>query len=325
MARLREWILRLLSVWRPRRDDRDLEDELRSHVLIAADAEARTGDRPARTAARRAAALRAGALGPSLDAVRDQRGLPWLEQLVRDLRYAMRRVRRSPGFAATIVLTLGCVIGANTAIFALIDAVMWRTLPVASPDTLVTVGDASAPTRLAEGGPLLTTLSYPLYARLRDRNDVVTLAATGRAGRVEMQTSSGTTENLRGRLVSANYFDVLGVPARVGRTFSADDDHEGAGPVVVLSDDVWSRRFDRDPAIVGRVITLNGVPFVVVGVGPLGFAGEVVGSPTEVWMPLRRSRCSIRDRRGSTDGTRTGSWASDACGTVHRLIARVPS
>jgi hypothetical protein len=230
-------------------------------------------------------------------------------------------MRRSPGFAATIVLTLGCVIGANTAIFALIDAVMWRTLPVASPDTLVTVGDASAPTRLAEGGPLLTTLSYPLYARLRDRNDVVTLAATGRAGRVEMQTSSGTTENLRGRLVSANYFDVLGVPARVGRTFSADDDHEGAGPVVVLSDDVWSRRFDRDPAIVGRVITLNGVPFVVVGVG----LARSLEAPPRCGCLLRRSRCSIRDRRGSTDGTRTGSWASDACGTVHRLIARVPS
>jgi hypothetical protein len=96
MARLREWILRLLSVWRPRRDDRDLEDELRSHVLIAADAEARTGDRPAHEAARRAATLRAGALGPSLDAVRDQRGLPWLEQFGRtcDTRSGVCAVRR---------------------------------------------------------------------------------------------------------------------------------------------------------------------------------------------------------------------------------------
>jgi hypothetical protein len=89
MARLREWILRLLSVWRPRRNDRDLEDELRSHLLIAADANVRAGDQSA-AAARRSAALRAGALGPSLDAVRDQRGLPWLEQLGRDVRHALR-------------------------------------------------------------------------------------------------------------------------------------------------------------------------------------------------------------------------------------------
>ncbi len=285
MAHLREWILRLLSVWRPRRDDRDLEDELRSRLLIAADAKVRAGDQPA-AVARRSAALRAGALGPSLDAVRDQRGLPWLEQLGRDLRYALRRARRSAGFTATLVLTLTFVIGANIAIFALIDAVMWRTLPVASPATLVTVGDASRPTRLAEGGPLLTTLSYPLYMRLRDRNDVMTLAATGRAGRVEMRADGGATEDVQGRLVSANYFDVLGVPAQIGRTLSTDDDREGAGPVVVLSDDYWKKRFGRDPSVVGRRLTLNDTAFTVVGVGPRSFTGEVVGSPADMWMPL---------------------------------------
>jgi putative ABC transport system permease protein len=179
-------------------------------------------------------------------------------------------------------------IGANTAIFTLLNAVMLRSLPVRSPDELVSVGDASRPTALWEGAPMLDVFSYPLYERLRDRNRVFTgLLASGRAGRIELSVGNGAFEDVRGRLVSGNYFDVLGVSPAVGRTFSADEDRTpGASHVIVVSYDFWEHRFARDSGILGRTVRLNGSTFAVIGVGPPRFTGEVVGSPTDVWIPL---------------------------------------
>src|SRR6266851_8179251 len=136
----------------------------------------------------------------------------WSEDLANDLGYAFRLLRRSPGFTTMAVVSLALGIGANTAIFTLIDAVMLRWLPVRSPNELVSVGDSSRPTALWEGVPMVDVLSYPLYQRLRDSNRAFTgLLASGRAGRVEMGVGDGDPEEVRGRLVSGNYFDVLGV------------------------------------------------------------------------------------------------------------------
>jgi predicted permease len=208
--------------------------------------------------------------------------------MLNDLRYGFRMLFKSPGFTAVAVLTLALGIGANTAIFTLIDAVILRSLPVRSPDELFSVGDASRPTALWYGGPMLNIFSYPLYQRLREQNRVFTgLLASGKAGRIDMSVGDGPFEEVRGRLVSGNYFEVLGVSQVLGRTFSAKDDRTpGANPVIVISYDCWQNRFARDSSILGRALRLNGSTFTVIGVGPPHFTGEVVGSPTDIWIPL---------------------------------------
>ena len=213
--------------------------------------------------------------------------MQWIEELANDLDYAVRLLRRSPGFTTMAVASLALGIGANTAIFTLLNAVMVRPLPVRSPEELVTVGDPSRPTALREGGPMLDILSYPLYQRLRDQNRAFTgLLASGRAGRIEMTADGGAMEVVRGRLVSGNYFEVLGVSPTVGRALSSDDDRvPGGSPAIVISDDFWERRFGRDLRILGQSVRLNGSSFNIVGVGARGFTGDVVGSPTDVWIP----------------------------------------
>ncbi len=135
-----------------------------------------------------------------------------IENFVKDLRYALRMLRRSPGFTTVAILTLALGIGANTAIFTLIDVVMLRSLPVRSPNELVSVGDPSRPTAHFSGGPMANIFSYPLYQRLRDQNQVFSgLLASGQAGRVDLTVGNGGPEPVRGRLVSGNYFEVLAV------------------------------------------------------------------------------------------------------------------
>ncbi len=211
-----------------------------------------------------------------------------IETALKDLRYAFRAIYRSPGFTAIAVLSLALGIGANTAIFTLIDAVMLRSLPVRSPKELVSVGDPSRPTALREGAPMLNVFSYPLYQRLRDQNRVFTgLLASGRTGRIDMSDSNGSVEEVSGRLVSGNYFEVLGVSPILGRTFSSEEDRTpGSSPVIVISYGYWVNRFGRNPNLLGSKLRLNGSPFTVIGVGPPHFTGEVVGSLTDIWIPL---------------------------------------
>ena len=283
---LADILFRLRALVRRGAVEQELDEELRAHLEHETKKHVAAG--MSRPEAVRRARLALGGLEQVKEACRDARGTRWIDGLAGDLRYAFRVLRRSPGFTTTAVVSLALGIGANTAIFTLIDAVMLRSLPVRSPDELVTVGDPSRPTALWEGAPMVDVLSYPLYQRLRDRNRVFTgLLASGKAGGVEMTVGDGAPEMVRGRLVSGNYFDVLGVSPIVGRTFSAEEDRiPGASPVIVISDDFWETRFARDPVILGRTVRLNGSPFTLIGVGPRRFTGEVVGSPTDIWIPL---------------------------------------
>jgi predicted permease len=207
--------------------------------------------------------------------------------LWQDLRYAVRTFQRQPGFASAVVLMLALGIGANTAIFTLINAVMFQSLPVPAPEQLVAVGDPSRPTALREGGPMIDVLSYPMYRWLRDHNTVFSgLLASGKTGRLEMTANNIAPELVRGRLVSSNYFDVLQVRPILGRAFTSDDDRATASPVAVISQEFWKTRFGANSGILGQPIGLNGSSFSIVGVAPPGFSGEVVGSPTDVWIPL---------------------------------------
>ena len=212
-----------------------------------------------------------------------------MEELGQDLRYAFRTLRRNPAFTAVVVLTLALGIGANTAIFTLIDAVILRHLPVRHPEELVAIGNTARVSSLSQGSPRADLLSYPLFRDLRERNTLVSgLVASGRVARLDVRVgASGEPQHPRARFISGNNFQVLGVPAQAGRTFDGSEDKRiGGSPVVVISDGYWTRLFDRDPRAIGRSITINGAGFTIIGVSPAGYSGEIVGQITDMWIPI---------------------------------------
>ena len=239
---------------------------------------------------------------------RTMRRRNYSEELIQDLVYAGRTLRRNFGFALVVVLTLALGIGANTAIFTLIDAVLLRQLDVPRADELVSVGNSSRVTAMSSGGPRLDIFSYPLYQELSRRASVFSgVAASGRADRVEIAVDGRPAERARGRYVSGNFFSVLGVPSALGRTFGAVEDRAiGASPVVVISYDYWQRRFAGDGGILGKKILINDVPVTVAGVAREGFRGEVVGSAYDVWLPITMQPVLMPHQRYTDDWTT--SW-----------------
>jgi predicted permease len=206
-----------------------------------------------------------------------------------DLAFAARTLRRNVGFTALIIGGLALGIGANAAIYSVIDALMIRKLPVPESDRLVLVGDQESVTSSGRGAPMTRLFSYPLYRDIRDNNRVFDgLLATGPAGRLDVRPNDAATEpeHPRGRFVSGNYFRVLGVRAMTGTTLDPSDDEPGAGLRITISHAYWTRRFQRDPDIVGRTIRVDGLPATITGVAEPAFTGEVVGLPTDVWVPI---------------------------------------
>jgi predicted permease len=282
-------VLRFRSLFRQTQVDGELAAELSFHLeqMIAENLAAGMGAREARQAALRAF----GGVAQIQERCREMRGLRFFDELSQDLRYAVRTLLRSPVFTLVAALSLALGIGANTAIFSLINALLLRALPVQEPARLVALGDPSRTGGVSEGNVRSDLFSYPMYQRMREQNRVFTeLSASGRVSRLTVGDggdAKGNAETARGRLVSGNFFSVLGVPASRGRTFTAEEDRApGASPVVVISHDYWQRRFAADAGIVGRVVKLNGSPFTVIGVTPPGFSGDVVGRPTEIWIPV---------------------------------------
>ncbi|HET9409723.1 MAG TPA: ABC transporter permease [Candidatus Sulfotelmatobacter sp.] len=210
--------------------------------------------------------------------------------ILQDLRYALRQLRKNLSFTTIAVLTLALGIGANTAIFTVVNALMLKMLPVRDPQQLVIIGDQSKPNSTSSGTPRTDVLSYPLYKQLRDRNSVFTgMSAAASNDRIELEAGSGSTvkERVSGRMVSGNYFTVLGLEPAAGRLFSdSDDTAENANPVVVLSYQYWQRKFNLSASIIGQSVRLNGYPFTVVGVAPEGFRGDVVGESKDLFVPL---------------------------------------
>lgn len=291
MTTIREWLSRFWGTLRRNPADRDMEEELRVHLELAAEDELqRTGS--AREAAR-TAAIRQGGVAQAMEALRDQRGLPFLDSLFQDVRYGLRTLRRSRGFTFVAVLSLALGIGANTAIFSLLDAVLLRSLPVNRPEELFIVS----------GG-----YSHPAYQTLRQRTQFLSdLFASNGVGALNVTIGDGPIERAALSMVSGNYFSALGVPALVGRTFGQEDDLiPGAHPVAVVSYRYWQRRFARDSAIVGRSIRVNGTPFTVVGVTPREFFGESVGAAPDLWVPLAMQAQILPGRHWLSD--RNTSW-----------------
>lgn len=216
-----------------------------------------------------------------------------MQTLLRDLRYGLRMLRKSPGFTTVAVLTLALGIGANTSIFSVINAALLRTLPVRDAQQLAIVGDPARVHSYSTGSPRTDLLSEPLYQELaRAQDSFDGLAATGYLGPdpevlLDEHEQNGTPARAAARIVSGNFFSVLGVDAIMGRTFRAEDEKApGSDPVTVISYRFWERRFNRDPGAIGRTIRVNGYPLTVIGVMPREFTGEVVGDSQDLWVPL---------------------------------------
>jgi predicted permease len=201
--------------------------------------------------------------------------------LLNDLRYGFRMLRTSRSLTAVAVLSLALGIGANTAIFSLVDKLLVRSLPVVAPDQLVLLSAESVNPRF-----LNTVFSYPDYAEYRDRNQAFSGLIAFRQTQVRLGKDN-QPERLKIELVSGNYFDALGVRAARGRMIQVEDDKTpGAHPVAVLSYDYWQRRFGSDSGVIGQTITLNGASYSIIGVARQGYQGIRLERPADAWVPL---------------------------------------
>src|SRR5438067_3235409 len=260
-----EWANRLRYLRGRTRIDGDLEQEIRSHLESRIDELEAAGLSPAD--ARRQAQGEFGSVNLARDGSRAAWQSRWLDDAVADVRYAVRTFRRSPAFVITAVLSLALGIGATSAIFTALDAVLWRPLPIAEPDSLV----------------LLSAVPAGLIDRLRHAgvfSDVIGMRADG------LSFADGDrAERIVGEAVSPTYFRALGVRPLLGQAFSAAVQQGTWAPEAVLSYSFWKRRFGADPAAIGRTIRLNTVSFTIVGVSPPGFAGLTRGSDYELRIP----------------------------------------
>ena len=206
-----------------------------------------------------------------------------MDKLLQDLRYALRLLRKSPGFTLIAVLTLALGIGANTTIFTVVNAVLLRPLPVQDPEQLMAVLGTDARNSTAQQQFL--PMSNLNYQDLRDKNDTFAGMAAFTGTGVNL-SGAGNPEQLNATLVSNNYFQVLGVRAAAGNTFDPEQaKKQGGYPMVMLSYGLWQRRFGGDRGVVGKTITLNQQPFTVIGVTPKSFQGTFVGPGPDVWIP----------------------------------------
>ncbi len=227
------------------------------------------------------------------------------DEMFQDLRYGVRMWLKNPGFTFIAVITLSLGIGANTAIFTLLDKVLIRTLPVEQPDRLVAfVKEGAAP----------VSFSYPMYAELRDHNEV--LSGLAAYFQQPFSLSDGKeTERVIGQIVSGNYFTTLGVRPALGRFFLPEEDHTpGTHPVAVISHGLWRRRFGADPAAIGGAVSLNGYPFTIVGVAPAEFTGTARGTVNDVYVPAMM-QTEAQPGRNSKLNDRGSGWL--------RLIGRL--
>jgi predicted permease len=213
----------------------------------------------------------------------------YAEEFRQDTVFALRALRRNPAFAIIAICTLALGIGANTAIFTLIDAVLLRSIPVHVPEQLVSLGRTSRINSMSVGTPSAALYSYPLYRDLRHNPLVSGMLASGRTDRLDVRVDSAVPglEHPAGRFVSGNYFQVLGVPAAKGRVFGpVEDSVVGASPVAVISDRYWERRFARASNVIGRTVVVDNIALTIIGVSAPGFAGEIVDRPTDIWIPI---------------------------------------
>ncbi|HEX4546005.1 MAG TPA: ABC transporter permease, partial [Candidatus Acidoferrum sp.] len=276
MSQLRAWLLRLGGLFQKKRSDREFSAEVESHLQLHIEDNLGAGMSAAE--ARRNALIKLGGVEQTKVLLRERRGLPMAEIVVQDTRSALRTLRSNPGFTTLVVLTLALGIGANTAIFTVVNAVLLRPLPYPERDRLVMVWERSPKS------PQVHNVIAPAdFLDWRAQNHVFDqMSAIGWG--VGTLTGQGEPESLVGRQVSAPFFGMLGAQPALGRTFTEEDDRPGSDHVVVISDRLWKRHFGGDPAVLGRPITLDGRPFTIVGVMPRDF--RFLSEGGDYWIPV---------------------------------------
>ncbi|HEY7502321.1 MAG TPA: ABC transporter permease [Vicinamibacterales bacterium] len=290
---LRELYARLRAAARWKRNESDLDDEIQFHLSEEVDEQVEAGLTPKE--ARFAAARDFGNVTLVREAARDVWGWAFVERLVQDVRYTFRTMRRHPAFSLAVILSLALGIGANAAVFSLMNAVMLRSLPVVEPERLAIFAHQGA-------GDPQTGSNYPIYETLSREGR----SFAGVLGFWQMPMKlrvGGATFSLDGQYVTPNYFSVLGVRPALGRMLS---DADAASDVAVISDTLWTQRFGAAPDVIGRAVVVNGVPVTVVGVHPPEFFGLRPGSSIDISVPLalqRRMAPEFGDRLALREGT----------------------
>ena len=293
------------NLFRRKKLDRELDEELHAYVELVSAEKMRDGMSPEE--AYREVRRDAGGVEQVKESVRDVRAGVWLDSLVRDLRYGVRTLAKNPAFTLIAMATLALGIGANTAMFSLLDQVVLRLLPVRDPERVVIVRETGNHYGNSYGP---NTISWPMFEDLRDNNQVfsgmfcrfpatVTISGGDRAAQISAE------------LVSGSYFPILGVGAALGRTIAPDDDAvPDSRPVVVLSYSFWRSYFDGDRSIIGRTINLNSYAMTVIGVAQPGFDGVELGAPTKVFVPIMMKTEMTPHSDGLKDRRRRLSWVT---------------
>jgi putative ABC transport system permease protein len=284
MAIMRRLVGGLRGLFREQRVEQELDEELRAYLETAVEQKMSAGMN--RKAAQRAARVEMGGLEATKDMVRDVSWESLVASVWQDLRYALRTMRKSTGFAAVAVLTLALGIGANTAIFSVVNSLLLRALPVVEPQRLVTVSSARMSGRGYTAG-----WGFVIWEQIRQRAQAFDGAFAWSGGGPPIQfnlAAGGETQPVEGIYVSGDFFKILGVPPLLGRMLTSADDVRDApnGPVAVISYGLWQRRFGGAADIVGRPLIVERVPFTIVGVTPPEFFGTEVGRSFDVALPI---------------------------------------
>lgn len=288
---------------RRRHFDADLEEEMRLHVELRGQQQIEAG--ASAEEARYAALRRFGNVSSLRERSHIAWGWSWFENLVQDTGYGIRWMLRSPGVTLVALLSLALGIGANTAIFTLLNAILMRPLPVEHPSQLVLLGDG-LDGGISDGFPNTGLYSYPFFRQIRARNDVFSDMAAAFSfidnvhGTVQ---GRGEAEPMKIQLVSGSYFPLLGIQAAAGRTLQEDDDRiEGQSPVAMVSYAWWKTGLAADPAVIGKRLTIGSTAFTIVGVTPPPFFGTRVGELPDLWIPLSMEKHIPPGLDGYNDG-----------------------
>jgi len=293
------WITMLASRMRawlsPGHVDQEFASELETHLDMLTDENIRRGMPPEE--ARRAARIKLGGVTQLKETNHELRGLPLIETFLQDARYAFRMLRKSPGFTAVAVLTLALGIGANTAIFSVVYAVLLKPLPYANPNQLVSAFQANTQEGIPETGT-----SYPNFEEWRAQNHVFSELATIDFHQLTL-TGRGEPSEVDTCVVTPEHFALLDVKPLHGRIFFPEDGKRGAPPVVIVSENLWRGTLGADPKILGSSMILDKRPFTVIGIMPASFRSPFINSKPEVWIPL------VQDPLfGSWMARRGGHW-----------------
>jgi len=276
LRQLRGWLVRLFGLFHRKRREREFAEELESHLALHIADNLRAGLSPQE--ARRQAHIKLGGVTRTQELHREQGGLPMLETLLQDLRFGARMLRKNPGFSLIAILTLALGIGANTAIFSVVDAALLRALPYPDAERLVMLWTGQGVSRSGS--------ALPDYREWRDQSRVFEGLGAFYYGDFNLVGEGHDPERVQGAFVTANFFPTLGVAPALGREFRNEEEQFGQHRVALLSHELWQRRYGGDPQLVGREIRLGNGAYTVVGVMPEGMAFLGNSPRPELWTPL---------------------------------------